>query len=147
MAPRFVDANVFLRFLTQSDPVQAAAAHALFLRVESGEEKVTTSALVLFEVIFTLHSPRSYNQPKERIAELLSPLIELRGLQLRNRQLWLDSFAAWLRYPLDFTDAYNVAYMRSVGLSEIYAWDRGYDHVADIQRLEPAEEPGVDQAA
>lgn len=101
MTLRFVDANVFLRFLTRSDPAQAAGARALFLRVEAGEEKITTSPLVLFEVIFTLHSPRSYNQPKELIVELLSPLIELRGLQIRNRQLWSDAFSVWLKYPID----------------------------------------------
>jgi predicted nucleic acid-binding protein len=47
--------------------------------------------------------------------------------------------AAWLEYPIDFTDAYYVACMRSAGISEIYAWDRGYSHVKDINRIEPNE--------
>src|SRR3954454_8577410 len=60
MAVRFIDAKIILRALTQSEPAQAAASQALLLRVEAGKEKVTTSPLVLFEVIFTLQSPRSY---------------------------------------------------------------------------------------
>src|SRR3954452_23029225 len=126
MAFRFIDANIILRAPTQSDPEQAKSSRLLLLRVEDGEEKVTTSPLVLFEVVFTLQSPRSYKLSKERVVELVSPVIELRGLQMPNKQLWLDAFAVWLEYPIDFTDAYNVAYMRSIGISDIYAWDRGY---------------------
>jgi uncharacterized protein len=146
MALRFIDANIILRSLTQSDPAQAAASRSLLLRVETGEEKVTTSPLVLFEVVFTLHSPRSYNEPKERIVELVSPLIELRGLQIPNKQLWFDAFSVWLEYQIDFTDAYNVAVMRSAGIKEIYAWDKGYDHVPNVRRIEPSEPPLEDAA-
>jgi predicted nucleic acid-binding protein len=146
MALRFIDANIILRVLTQSDSAQAKASRSLLLRVEDGEEKVTTSSLVLFEVIFTLRSPRSYKLPKRRVVELVSPFIELRGLQILNKQLWLDAFAVWLEYPIDFTDAYNVAHMRSASISEIYAWDKGYDHVSDIKRVEPPE-LAVDEAA
>jgi uncharacterized protein len=138
-AVRFIDANVLLRALTGSEPAQAAASRGLLLRVEAGEEKITTSPLVLFEVIFTLHSKRSYNYPKERVAELLSPIIEMRGLQLPHKQLWLDALAAWLQYPIDFTDAYKVVIMESSGVVEVYAWDKGYDHVHTIRRLEPSE--------
>src|SRR3954451_23189672 len=84
MAVRFIDTNVFLRALTGTNPDQTAASRALLFRVEAGQERITTSPLVLFEVIFTLQSPRSYNHPKARVVELVSPIIELRGLQLPN---------------------------------------------------------------
>lgn len=146
MAVRFIDANVFLRALTGSEPAQAAASRSLLFRLEDGTEKAATSPLVLFEVIFTLHSPRSYNHSKERVVELISPLFELRGLQLPNKQLWLEAFAVWLKYPIDFTDAHNVAFMRSAGISEIYAWDKGYSRVADIKRIEPSDPPAEEAA-
>jgi predicted nucleic acid-binding protein len=137
MAVRFIDTNVLLRALTGTSPDQAAAARALLFRVEAGLERVTTSPLVLFEVIFTLHSARSYNHPKERVVELVSPVIELRGLQLPNKQLWLDAFALWLAHSIDFADAFNVASMRTHGITEIYTWDKGYSHVSDITCIEP----------
>jgi predicted nucleic acid-binding protein len=146
MTLRFIDANIILRVLTQSDSAQAEASRSLLLRVEDGEEKVTTSPLVLFEIIFTLQSPRSYKLPKQRVVQLMLPLIELRGLQIPNKQLWFDAFAVWLEHPIDFTDAYNVAYMRATGISEIYAWDKDYDHVPDIKRVEP-NESSADEAA
>ncbi len=61
MPRRFVDTNLFVRFLTTAEPTHAAAARDLFHRIGAGQEKAVTSPLVLFEVIFTLHSPRSYN--------------------------------------------------------------------------------------
>ena len=140
MAVRFIDTNVFLRALTGTNPDQAAASRSLLLRVESGAERVTTSPLVLFELIFTLQSPRSYNHPKERVVELVSPVIELRGMQLPTKQLWLDAFSIWLAHPIDFADAFNVASMRAAAVTEIYAFDRGYGHVPDIVRIEPTEQ-------
>jgi uncharacterized protein len=142
MAIRFIDTNVFLRALTGTNPNQATASRALLFRVEAGQERVITSPLVLFEIIFTLHSPRSYNHPKERVVELVSPVIELRGLQLPNKQLWLDAFALWLARPIDFADAFNVASMRMSGTTKVYAWDQGYDHVPEITRIEPSEITG-----
>src|SRR3954470_21595170 len=121
MSSHFVDTNIFLRFLTESDPVQADAARTLFSRIRSGQEEAFTSPLVLFEVVFTLHSPRSYNLPKERIAEVVSPLLDLRGLQIPQKKLWFDAFSVWIKYPIDFPDAYDVAYMRSRGITGIYS--------------------------
>ena len=69
--PRFLDANVLLRFFTgAADPIienqqKAERARALLERVEQGIEKVIVSHLVLFEVIFSLD--RSYKVPKATI--------------------------------------------------------------------------------
>lgn len=143
---RFIDANILLRALTGTEPAQAAASRALLLRVEAGQEKVTTSPLVLFEVIFTLHSKRSYSLPKKRVAGLLSPVLQLRNFQIPQRRLWLAALQKWSTYPIDFTDAYNVVVMESSGVLEVYAWDKGYDQVGTITRIEPAAE-GEEEAA
>ena len=135
MALRCIDTNVFLRHFIADDVEKAKAAQALLLRVESGIERVTTSPLVLFEVVFILH--RTYKVPKQDVASLVGGLLDYRGLQLAGKELWRDAFAVWLKYPIDFTDAFNVAFMRSVGINAIYAWDRGYSHVKDITRVEP----------
>src|SRR4051794_29282648 len=114
MALRFIDTNVFLRHFVADDPEKATAAEALLLRIESGVERVTTSPLVLFELVFILH--RTYKTPKHDVAALVGGLLEYRGLQLSGKELWREAFAVWLEYPIDFTDAYNVASMRSVGV-------------------------------
>lgn len=145
MQLRFIDANVFLRHLLADDPTKAPRARALLLRLEKGTEKATTSPLVLFEVIFTLH--RSYGVAKHRVAGYVSEFLNLRGLQVPDKQLWRDALTTWVTYAIDFTDAYNVATMRSTGISEMYAWDRGYDTVLDIRRIEPPEPEEEKEAA
>jgi predicted nucleic acid-binding protein len=54
MPERFLDTNVLVHYLTRDDEQKAEAAFALLRRVEQGDEKVVTSPLVIFEVVFTL---------------------------------------------------------------------------------------------
>ena len=138
MALRFIDTNVFLRQFLADDPGKAAAAQELLLRIEAGTERVATSPLVLFELVFTLN--RTYKVPKQDVVSLVQGVLDYRGLQLAGKDVWRDAFSVWLEYPIDFTDAYNVASMRSAGIKEIYAWDKGHSHVSDITPVEPVDE-------
>ena len=54
MAARFLDTNILVRLLTRDDEEKAARALLLIQRVESGDEKVITSPMVLFEAVFIL---------------------------------------------------------------------------------------------
>ena len=56
MPPRFVDTNVLLRYFTGDDEEKALRAPALLQRIELGEERIETSHLVFFEVIFTFEA-------------------------------------------------------------------------------------------
>jgi predicted nucleic-acid-binding protein len=56
MASHFVDTNVFLRFLTNDDPVKAKRAEALFREAVRGKAKLATSVLVIAEIVWTLES-------------------------------------------------------------------------------------------
>src|SRR4051794_39999140 len=144
MVFRCIDTNVFLRHFLADDVRKAIAARELLLRVEAGTERVTTPPLALFELVFTLH--RGHKVQKHNVAALLSGILAYRGLHFASKELWRDAFAVWLEYPIDFTDAYNVAFMRSAGIKDVYAWDRGYDHVSGIKRIEPSESVGEEAA-
>lgn len=49
--PLFVDTNVFLRFLTNDVPEQAAAVEALFRRAAAGEVRLVTNTMVVAEIV------------------------------------------------------------------------------------------------
>ncbi len=137
MTVRFLDTNILLRYFTRDDEKKAAQTLSLLTRVESGAEKVVTSPLVLFEVVFTLE--RSYAVPKARVAELVFPILGLRGLKLPNKTLWRMALRLYVEHSLDFADAYNASYMHALGISEIYSWDTDFDTIPGItRRLEPA---------
>jgi uncharacterized protein len=139
---RFLDANILLRFLAQpvtaDDQRKAELARDLLLRVERREERVTTTHLVIFETIFTLH--RTYRAPRDEIRDRVSEILSLRGLQLSGKRLFLQALQLFAQTNLSFVDAYNVVAMQAQGITEIYTWDTDFDHVPGIRRVEP--EPG-----
>lgn len=52
----FVDTNVFLRFLTNDDPIKAKRVEALFRQAIKGQIQLITSLLVMAEIVWTLES-------------------------------------------------------------------------------------------
>lgn len=135
MPPIFVDTNVLLRYLTKDDEEKAQRALNLLVKVEQGEEKVVTSSLVIFETIFTLQN--SYKVSRQQIRELVLPIIALRGLQLPGKNIYYQAFNFYVAKNISFADAYNAAYMLAEGISNIYSWDRDFDKIEGVVRLEP----------
>jgi predicted nucleic acid-binding protein len=137
MPARFVDTNVLLRYFTRDDEEKAQRTLALLQHIERGEERVETSQIVIFEVIFILD--RTYNVPRARIHALVKPVLELRGLSVPSKSLLLetlDRFATASR-KLSFADLYIALDARSRGIGEIYSWDRGFDRIQGVTRVEP----------
>src|SRR6266487_2452256 len=135
-APRFLDTNVLLRYFTRTDPDKAERARALLERVERRQEKVVTSALVVFETVFTLQ--RTYKVSKGQVKEMISDVLSLPGVQLSGKGLCLRALELYASHNISFADAYTAAYMRSLKLSEIYSWDTDFDRLEGLTRVEPS---------
>ncbi len=137
MPLRFLDTNILLRYLTRDDERKASAALALLQRIERGEERVITTQAVIFETVFTLQ--RFYKVPRPEIAELVLPIVMLRGVQLPNKPLYQEAFALYVERKISLPDAWNGVFMRARGLTEIYSWDTDFDAMAWLTRIEPRE--------
>ena len=136
MPPRFVDTNIFLRYLTRDDEQKAEQALALLRRVERGEEKIATSVMVIFETVFTLQ--HSYGVAREQTRQLLSDILSLRGLRVPGKSVLLRALDLYSNTNISFADAYNAAFMEASAVSEIYSWDTDFDKLPGITRLEPS---------
>ncbi len=134
---RFLDTNIFLRYLTRDNEQKARLALALLARVERGEEKAATSPMVILETVFTLQ--KRYQVPRERIRDSLGDIISMRGLELPNKRLYEHALDLYASKNISFADAFNAAYMRSQAVSEIYSWDTDFDQFENLVRLEPSE--------
>ena len=134
----FLDANIILRYLTNDDPDKAARCLALLQAADRGAAQLVTTEAIIAEVVYVLSSPRLYNLAPSRIRELLLPLIEIRGLKLESRQLYHDALDLYATQQIDFEDALAVAHMRALGVEQIVSYDRHFDRIAGIQRVEPA---------
>lgn len=134
---RFLDTNILLRYLTRDDEAKARACLELLLRVERGEEVVVSSDLVIAETVFNLQSPRQYGLSRERIRQLVEPIIESRGLRLPHKGMYRRAFDLYCGKGVSFVDAYNASLMERQGLMEIYSYDTDFDRVEGIRRVEP----------
>ena len=136
---RFLDANVFLRYLTRDDEAKAEACYRLFQRASQGEEDLFTSEAIITEVVYVLSSNRApYRLSHDEIRSRLAPLLTLRGLSIPHKGVYiraLDIYASLT--SLDFEDALAVAHMERMGATEIVSYDKDFDLVAGLQRLEP----------
>ena len=135
MKARAVDANVILRFLTRDQPEQAERCKALFTRLEAGEEMVYLPEVVISEVVWTLRS--FYKWPRQRIQRFVGHVITLKGSQLEDRGKLLHALALFAERNINFSDALIAAEMISRGYAEIYSYDRDFDKVTRVERVEP----------
>ncbi|MEW5803618.1 MAG: PIN domain-containing protein [bacterium] len=132
---RFIDTNLFLRYFTRDDEDKAQKVLELLKRVEKGEEKVIASSLVMFEVVFTLES--FYKVSKEEIKELLSPILDLRGLNLSDKGIYRQALDIYAQKKVSFADAFNAAFVIKKGVKEIYSYDKDFDKLEGIERVMP----------
>lgn len=135
MALPFLDTNIFLRHLRADHAEHSPKATAYLGRIERGESKVKIAESIIFESVYSLQ--RSYKQPKAAIRDALLPLIELPGIVLPGKKLWRDVFDLYVRLNLPFVDAYHAVIMKRQKLTKIVSFDRDYDRIPGITRIEP----------
>ena len=137
---RFLDTNVILRYLTRDDEAKAEACHRLFQRVEQGEEELFTCEAILSEVVYVLSSRRApYRLSHEEIRSRLVPIVTLRGIRLAQKRVYVRALDIYASSSfLDFEDALAAAHMEQQGVREIVSYDKDFDLVAGLQRVEPS---------
>jgi uncharacterized protein len=135
---RFLDTNVFIRYLTRDDEKKAAACFELFQRVKRGAEQVTTCEAIVTEVVYVLSSRATYSLSHAEVRARLLPLLGLRGLKLPNKRVYQRALDIYVDQPaLDFEDALLGAHMQRTKWRELYSYDRDFDRVTEVRRVEP----------
>lgn len=135
---RLLDTNIIIRYLTGDDPAKAANCLALLQRAERGEERVRLCEAHLTEAVYILSARAHYGLSHEEIRQRLMPILSLRGLKLPRKRLYRRALDIYALHPaLDFEDALAVAYMEADGLTELYSYDRDFDRVSAVTRIEP----------
>lgn len=127
----FVDTNVFLRFLTDDVPQQAAAVEALFQRAAAGEVRLTTNAMVLTELVWVLES--YYHLGRPEVQERAMAVACMDGLIVPEVDVVIDALLAYGEAKVDFIDAYNACWMRERGLSGVATFDK--QHYSRLQGM------------
>ncbi|MFZ3073239.1 MAG: PIN domain-containing protein [Thermodesulfobacteriota bacterium] len=135
MKARFIDTNVFLRYLTADDRVKYNKCKALFERAVNGGETLVTSDMVIAEVVWTLLS--YYKTPKSEIVEKVSIILNTPNIEVKNYRIITEALAIYSVQNIDFIDAYNAVFMKHNKTEEIYSYDKDFDGVDFLRRIEP----------
>ena len=135
---RTLDANIFLRYLTGDDATKAADCFEVFQPLLRGDEKAITFEFIIAEIVFVLSSPRLYHLGHDDIVTRLAPLVRAPGLQLDHKATVLRALELYATHTaLDFEDVLLVAHMERLGIDELVSYDRGFDRLSGIRRIEP----------
>jgi len=135
MENKFVDTNIFLRYLTGDDHPKYERCRGLFKRAVEGEVGLSTSVMVIAELIWTLLS--YYKVPKAEVVDKVSVIIGSENIFIPDKNLLADALVLYAQKNIDFIDAYNAVFMKYHGFREIYSYDEDFDMIADIERKEP----------
>jgi predicted nucleic acid-binding protein len=132
----FVDANVFLRYLTDDDREKADRVAAVLSRAAKGDVRLVTTELVLAEVIWVLES--SYDLKNREIVPLIRGILATPGIEVVNGDLVGRALDIYQTDNVDFVDGYIAAVMEERGITEILSFDRKHmARIGTITRREP----------
>ena len=135
MKRKFIDTNIFLRYLTKDDPVKYNECREVFKRAIEGKIELATSGIVIAELIWTLLS--YYRIPKTDVIEKVSIIVSTSNLSIPDKDIITDALVLYGRKNIDYIDACNAVFMKYYGWDEIYSYDEDFDAIEKIKRLEP----------
>jgi uncharacterized protein len=139
--PRFMDANILIRHVAGDHASHSPAARTLLLDIEQARVSVWTTDLMIAEVVYVLGSKRSYHLSRQQIRDGVLPLIALPGIELPHKHVYDRAFELFVRYPIDFPDAFHAALIEHRNESELYSFDQDFDRIAGLQRHESVARP------
>jgi predicted nucleic acid-binding protein len=130
----FCDTNVLVRILTGDPPAQARSAARALEAAGEGRFVLIVPDIVVAEVAYVLTSS-GIETP--RAAGLVERLLDLPGVEVVDEVLLRDALMLWSQDRPDFADAYLAALARRISDSGVLSFDRDFDRVEGVTRLDP----------
>ncbi len=123
----YIDSNLILRFML-NDPKAEKVEKLL-----KSNKKLAITDVNICEIVWVLES--FYKKDRSFIVNVLTGLLNLGNIE-SNKDVFLKTLKYYKNYKVDFIDAY----LSSVGFKDkanIYSYDKDFDKIPDIKRLEP----------
>ena len=135
MRRAFADANLILRYLTRDPPDMADASLKTFSAAQHGEICLILIPVTVAEVVWVLES--FYGYPKDRISVTMTEFLHSDGLEVMDVDIVIQALSLYDEKNIDFADALLAASALSRGPNFICSFDRHFDRIPEITRLEP----------
>jgi predicted nucleic-acid-binding protein len=117
-----LDTNVVVRYLTQDDPRQAAAATRLFEKTLSTESPGFISAVTLCEICWVL--AEAYGADRARIRTVVEGLLGSKQIVVESAELAWKALRAWEGSTADFSDALIGEVAAAHGAESVATFDK-----------------------
>ncbi len=128
-----LDTNVVVRYVTQDDAKQAAAASKLFEHVLSVERPGFVSLVTLCETAWVL--AECYGVGKSRIGAVIEALLGTRQVVVEDADLVWRALRAWHSSAADFSDALLGEVALARGCEKIVTFDKAAARLAGFDLL------------
>ncbi|MBC2712727.1 MAG: PIN domain-containing protein [Desulfosarcina sp.] len=132
---RFLDTNIFIRYLTDDDPGKADACEKIFMKAVVKEETFFTTDMVIAEIVWVLES--FYKLPGKEVQDKVEKILNTPNLICPHKDLILSALILYSEKNIDYIDAYNGLILKEKGIEELYSYDKHYDRIDWLKRLEP----------
>jgi predicted nucleic-acid-binding protein len=132
---RFLDTNIFIRFLTDDVPEKADACEEIFKKAVEKKEPLFTTDLVIAEIVWVLES--FYELPKNEVQDKVEKILNTPNLICPHKDLILSALVLYGEKNIDYIDAYNALILKDNGIEELYSYDKHHDKIDWLTRLEP----------
>ncbi len=116
-----LDTNVLVRYLTQDDPKQTAAATRLFGSL-SAASPAFVSQVVLAETVWVLQS--RYVADAAQIGQVVETLLRTDAIQVERADVVWRALRRFRQDQADFPDALVAELAHAAGCGQIYSFDR-----------------------
>lgn len=131
MKKSFVDTNLFIRYLTNDDPVKADRVEQLLDQAAHGAVALVTTEMVIAEIVWVLES--FYALTPSTIAPLIRGILATPGLEVINGPQLRRALELYEGEGIDFIDGYIAAVMEKHNIDELYSYDR--KHISRLKRI------------
>ena len=132
---KFIDTNIFIRFLVNDIPQKADACEKIFKNAIARKETLFTTEMVIAEIIWVLES--YYELSQLEVQEKVEKILNTPNLICPNKDLILNALTIYVEKNIDYIDAYNALILKNKGITELYSYDKHYDRMDWLTRLEP----------
>ena len=131
---RFIDTVTLFASFFVDEKHHTKAKEIVAAIVEEKVRNVVYSDYVLDELLTLARAKKGAVVSNKILEEIINSEIKMVKIEQRHLSLAMELFKSYEK--LSFTDCTTVALMLDLGIKEIYSFDKGFDSVPKIVRLE-----------
>jgi len=132
---KIIDANIVLHYFVQDGTEKTRACIELVKKIKAGTEKVYLPDEFVADIIYVLEG--KFKTPRKDVKAAMVSLISLKGMSVFDGNVLLAALDIYAETKIDWADSLAAVHMSDLGIPTIYSYDKHFDKIDGITRIEP----------